>query len=323
MGSATQQACEIPLRPLEGGGTGLATFNWSGGRGGCSVARTDVFKGETLASKVDHYREAGSGIAGSASSARRSVDEPWWCIDDGVSVKFDGEAMVIRVVVADDDNLVRTGIVMILQSTSDIDVVGEATDGRGAVELARELQPDVVVMDVRMPLMSGVEATELIVSESREDPLVHVLALTTFHTEDAVYGAIQAGASGFVLKAAAPDELAMAVRAIAEGEAWLDPAVAKGVLADLAARPRSAGPGNQALTELTPREVEVLVEVAHGFSNGQIARRLFVGEATVKTHVSRVLMKLGLKDRAQAVGVAYRTGLVAPSDPPPPPRGVQ
>lgn len=225
--------------------------------------------------------------------------------------------MAIRVVVADDDGLVRAGIVLILELNSDIEVVGEAEDGRQAVGLAQDLQPDVVLMDVRMPVLGGIDATKAILAASREDPLVHVLVLTTFHTDEAVYGAIKAGASGFVLKAAAPDELALAVRAVAAGEAWLDPAVAKGLLDEFTARPEQTRIGQDTLAELTRREVEILVEMAHGFSNSEIADRLVVGEATVKTHVSRVLMKLGIRDRAQAVGVAYRARLVAPGDAPP------
>ena len=219
----------------------------------------------------------------------------------------------ITVVVADDDSLVRAGIVLILQAQPDIVVVGEASDGCRAVELARDLQPDVVLMDVRMPAMNGIEATEAIVAASRPDPLVRVLVLTTFHTDEAVYGAIRAGASGFVLKAAAPDELGLAVRAVAAGEAWLDPAVARGLLDELAARPTATSTHPGSLAELTPREAEVLVEVAHGFSNTEIARRLVVGEATVKTHVSRILMKLGVKDRGpgRRRGLSHRPGRAA------------
>jgi DNA-binding NarL/FixJ family response regulator len=223
--------------------------------------------------------------------------------------------MTIRVLLADDQPLVRAGIAMLLEAEPEIQVVAETDDGRHAVEAARRLQPDVVVMDVRMPGTDGVEATRQITadgfSEHPDDP-VKVLVLTTYHVDETVYAALRAGASGFLLKDAAPQDLAAAVRAVAAGEAWLDPAVARGLLREFAARPDTTGPTPDELRRLTAREREVLVLVAHGLSNAEISARLVVGEATVKTHLGRVLLKLGLRDRAQAVAAAYQSGLVKP-----------
>ncbi|MCI4066981.1 response regulator transcription factor [Micromonospora sp. R77] len=220
---------------------------------------------------------------------------------------------MIRVVLADDQPLVRSGIAMLLAAEPDIAVVGECADGAAAVDLARTLRPDVLLMDVRMPGTDGVAATGAITADdSGPGPVVRVLILTTYHVDDAVRAALRAGASGFVLKDAAPAELTMAVRAVAAGEAWLDPAVARSLLTDFAALGAPAGPGDADLARLTDREREVLVQVAHGLSNTEIARRLHIGEATVKTHLGRVLTKLGLRDRAQAVAAAYRTGLMPP-----------
>jgi DNA-binding NarL/FixJ family response regulator len=228
--------------------------------------------------------------------------------------------MTVRVMIADDQPLVRVGLVMLLDAEPDLDVVGEAGDGRAALELAARLRPDVVLMDVRMPDMDGVEATRRLTGDqfgSGADHLVKVIILTTYHVDDAVYAALRAGASGFLLKDAAPDELVAAIRAVASGEAWLDPPVARRLLRDFASRPDRSLPAPDQLRELTPREREVLVLVAHGLSNGEIADHLVVGNATVKTHLARILMKLGLRDRAQAVAAAYQTGLVRPGDDPP------
>jgi DNA-binding NarL/FixJ family response regulator len=219
--------------------------------------------------------------------------------------------VVIRVLLADDQPLVRAGLAMLLCAEPDVEVVGEAGDGVEAVELTRRLKPDVVLMDVRMPGMDGVTATRQLTA-GPEPSDARVLILTTYHVDEAVYSALRAGASGFLLKDAAPQELLYAVRAVAAGEAWLDPAVARGLLDDLARRPEPATPSPAALAELTAREQEVLVLMAHGLSNAEIARRLVVGDATVKTHVGRVLMKLGLRDRTQAVVAAYQSGLVVP-----------
>ncbi|MBO3103496.1 response regulator [Cellulomonas fengjieae] len=219
-------------------------------------------------------------------------------------------APVIRVLLADDQPLVRAGIAMLLSAEPGLEVVAQAEDGERAVALTRSLHPDVVLMDVRMPRMDGVEATRALVEDG--DGVVRVLVLTTYHVDDAVYAALRAGASGFLLKDAAPESLIAAVRAVADGDAWLDPVVAKGLLAEFAARPDPLRRSPGDLARLTPREREVLVLVAHGLSNTEIASRLFIGEATVKTHLGRVMVKLGLRDRAQAVAIAYRSGLVSP-----------
>lgn len=223
--------------------------------------------------------------------------------------------MSIRVLLVDDQPLVRGGLAMLLDSQSDIEVVGEGDDGAEAIEMATALQPDVVVMDVRMPRMDGVEATRRLTSDSFSiDPArtVKVLILTTYSLDETVYAALRAGASGFLLKEAVPAELTRAVRAIAAGDGWLDPAVTLRLLKEFAARPDSRIPTSAQLEQITPREREVLVLVAHGLSNSEIAEYLNISEGTVKTHYGRMLMKLGLRDRAQAVVTAYQTGLVKP-----------
>jgi DNA-binding NarL/FixJ family response regulator len=222
--------------------------------------------------------------------------------------------MKIRVLLADDQPLVRAGIAMLLSAETGIEVAAECSNGEEAVAQTRIHQPDVVLMDVRMPGVDGVEATRVITSDGfavLQDRPVKVLILTTYHVDDAVYGALRAGASGFLLKDAAPAELVMAVQAVAAGEAWLDPAVARRLLNDFGTRPqqRETPPDMRALTE---REREVLVLAAGGLSNTEIAGKLFIGEATVKTHLGRVLMKLGVRDRTQAVVAAYQSGLVVP-----------
>lgn len=226
---------------------------------------------------------------------------------------------MIRVLLADDEPLVRTGIAMILDAEDDIDVVDVVGDGRAAVLRARETAPDVVVMDVRMPVMDGVEATRRILDEQEPgSPQSGVLVLSTFHVDEAVHGALRAGASGFVLKDAAPDELVAAVHAVARGDAWLAPAVAKRLLAEFKGRPESLLPRGELMGRLTHREREVLILLAHGLGSRAMADHLFLSEATVKTHLNRILTKLGLHDRAGAVAVAYREGLVGPNDPMPP-----
>jgi DNA-binding NarL/FixJ family response regulator len=225
-----------------------------------------------------------------------------------------------RVLLADDEPLVRAGLAMLLDAENDLVVVGEADDGTQAVALAGHLHPHVVVMDVRMPRCDGVEATRQLVADefvSRTGVIVPVLILTTFNEDHAVYEALRAGASGFLLKNAAPRALADAIRAVAAGRAWLDPAVARLLLDEFAGRPDLSLPAPAELRHLTIRETEVLVLIAHGLSNAAIAAHLVVSEATVKTHVGRILMKLGLHDRAQAVATAYKTGLVRPGDAPP------
>ena len=218
----------------------------------------------------------------------------------------------LRVLVADDERLVRTGISMILAAEPDVDVVGMVDDGAAAVRLTEELAPDVVLMDVRMPVMDGIEATRAIVAGPSASTAV--LILTTYHVDEAVIAALRAGASGIVLKDAAPDELVSAIRALCAGEAWLDPAVARRLLTEFAHRPDPHLPTPAEIAQLTVREREVLRLVAHGLSNAEIAVHLIISENTVKTHVSRTLIKLGLRDRAQAVAVAYRRHLLGPDD---------
>jgi DNA-binding NarL/FixJ family response regulator len=218
----------------------------------------------------------------------------------------------VRVVVADDQHLVRTGFRMILESEDDIEVVGEAADGAKAVELCRRLGPDVVLMDVRMPTMDGIEATRRITASNGGPAGVRVLMLTTFDLDDYVYAALRNGASGFLLKDTPPEELVRAVRLIVGGDALLAPSVTRRLVAELAqTQPRPTPP--PAFGLLTSREREVLTLVARGLSNAEIAQELVVGETTVKTHVGRMLTKLGLRDRVQAVVMAYETGLVRPS----------
>jgi len=228
--------------------------------------------------------------------------------------------MAIRLVLADDDALVRAGIGMLLSAQPDLDVVAEVGDGAAAVEAVRRLRADVAVLDVRMPGMDGVEATRRLTGDAMTAALgrtVAVLVLTTFHVSEAVYAALRAGASGFVLKDAAPSELVSAIRAVAEGAAWLDPAVARQLIGEFARRPANVLPAPTEVAALTARERQVLVLMAHGMSNTEIARHLVVEAGTVKTHVSRILMKLGVRDRSQAVAVAYRSRLVGPDDPVP------
>lgn len=223
--------------------------------------------------------------------------------------------MTITVIIADDQPLVRAGISMLLAAESDIYVVGEASDGREALKLASALQPEVVVMDVRMPGMDGVAATRALTADdisSGPDQLTKVLVLTTFDDDESVYGALRAGASGFLLKHAAPTDLIAAVRKVAAGEAWIDPAVARKVITAVAGLSDFSQGASELIERLTPREREVLVLMAHGLSNAEIRDRLVLSEATVKTHVARVVMKTGSRDRTQAVVLAYQSGLVIP-----------
>ena len=218
--------------------------------------------------------------------------------------------MTIRVLVVDDEELVRTGLRLILDAEPDIGVVGTASDGRQAVAEVRRLCPDVVLMDIRMPGLDGLEATRRILTEP-DVPPCKVVILTTFDVDEHVYEALRAGASGFLLKDVPADQLAHAIRVAAAGEALLAPSVTRRLIAAFA-RPTAPGPVPVAgLGDLTPREVEVLTLLAEGLSNAEIATRLFVGEATVTTHVARILTKLGVRDRVQAVIAAFRSGLVS------------
>jgi DNA-binding NarL/FixJ family response regulator len=217
---------------------------------------------------------------------------------------------VIRVLLADDQALVRSGFQMILASQPDIEVVGEAEDGRRAIDLTNRLVPDVILMDVRMPVLDGLEATRRLVELGTS---ARILILTTFDLDEYVYAAIRAGASGFLLKDVRPSQLVDAIRVVADGEALLAPAVTKRLLERFAATLPTPEERAPALATLTDRERDVLELVASGLSNSEIAERLFLGETTVKTHVSSLLRKLGLRDRVQAVVLAYEAGLVRPA----------
>ena len=217
---------------------------------------------------------------------------------------------MLRVLIADDEALVRGGFRMILEAQADLEVVGEAADGQQALARARELAPEVVLMDIRMPAMDGLEATRRLVSGSPTPP--KVVMLTTFDLDQYVYQAMKVGASGFLLKTAPPSELAAAVRAVVGGEVLLAPPITRRLVEQFVRRPPPGQDLPPNLRALTAREVEVLRLVAGGLSNAEIARVLFLGEATVKTHLNRVLAKLGLRDRVQAVVLAYETGLVIP-----------
>ena len=217
--------------------------------------------------------------------------------------------MSIRVLIADDQELVRAGFSMILDRQPNIEVVGEAADGADAVDRARELRPDVVLMDLRMPVMDGVEATRRICA-LHLDPGPRVLILTTFDDDESVYSSLRAGASGFLLKDTPPAELADAVRLVADGQSLLAPRVTRRVIERFVQHlPADAELARRA-SELTHREREVLALIANGLSNGQIAARLILGEATIKSHVSHILGKLGARDRAQAVAIGYEVGLL-------------
>lgn len=214
---------------------------------------------------------------------------------------------MIQVLIADDQAMVRSGLRLILETENDIEVVAEAENGEEAVRLSRRERPDVVLMDVRMPVMDGLEATRQITSQVEE---TRVIVLTTFDLDEYVYGALRAGASGFLLKDAEADQLVDAIRVIASGDAIIAPSITKRLISEFAERPQSRQVTG--LEELTDRELEVLRLVAKGLSNAEIAEELFVSETTVKTHVSHVLSKLQLRDRVQAVVAAYESGLITP-----------
>jgi DNA-binding NarL/FixJ family response regulator len=219
--------------------------------------------------------------------------------------------MSIRILIADDQSLVRTGFRMILDAEPDLDVVGEAVDGREAVDKAKAAKPDVILMDIRMPELDGIEATRRIVADGGEEA-PKILMLTTFDLNEYVYEALRAGASGFLLKDVPAEQLADGVRVVAAGEALLAPSVTRRLLAEFAqVRPRDAAPP-PAFDDLTPRELEVFRLIARGLSNAEVAQELIVSETTVKTHVARVLMKLSLRDRIQAVVLAYESGIIQP-----------
>jgi RNA polymerase sigma factor (sigma-70 family) len=216
---------------------------------------------------------------------------------------------MIRVLLADDQHLVRAGFRVLLASEPDIEVVGEAIDGEEAVAIARELKPDVVLMDIRMPGLDGLEATRRLAGDESLSE-VRVLILTTFASDEHVFEALRAGASGFMVKDTEPIELLQAVRVVARGDALLSPSVTRRLIAEFVAQPERQRVTPKALDDLTPREREILAYVGRGMSNQQIAETLVISPATAKTHVSRVMMKLAAHDRAQLVVLAYETGLV-------------
>ncbi len=217
--------------------------------------------------------------------------------------------MTIRVVIADDQGMVRSGFSTLLNSEPDIEVIGEAVNGQEAIARAAQLRPDVMLMDVRMPVLDGLQATREITTMPGAPK---VLVLTTFDLDDYVYQALRWGASGFLLKDASARELADAVRVVAAGDALLSPGVTRRLISEFARMGAPRGPSRDNLDGLTERECEVLALVARGMSNAEIAGRLVVAEQTIKTHVSRILMKLGLRDRTQAVVLAYESGLIQP-----------
>jgi len=219
--------------------------------------------------------------------------------------------MTIRVLLVDDQALVRAGFRVLLEAAPDIEVVGEAENGTRAIELAKELHPDVILMDIRMPEVDGLEATRQILAAEAADP-PRILVLTTFDADEYVYEALRIGASGFLLKDTDPEQLIEGVRVVASGEALLSPSVTRRLIREFAARPEVRRAHPEALSALTERELEILTLVAQGLSNDEIATTLFISPATSKTHVSRVMMKLHARDRAQLVVMAYEAALVIP-----------
>jgi DNA-binding NarL/FixJ family response regulator len=215
----------------------------------------------------------------------------------------------VRVLLVDDDDLMRAGLEAVLSSDATVDVVGEASDGRRALEQVRAHRPDVVLMDVRMPDLDGIAATREVVAAF---PSAKVVILTTFEQDDYIFGALNAGASGFLLKRTSPEALIAAIHTVAAGDSLLSPSVTRRVIERVAQQPTAEIPLDQRLAHLTPREREVLEQVARGLSNGEIAAALVIEESTVKTHVKRILMKLRLRDRVQAVIFAYESGLTRP-----------
>jgi DNA-binding NarL/FixJ family response regulator len=223
---------------------------------------------------------------------------------------------VIRVMVVDDQPLVRAGLTMVVNTEDDIAVIAEAADGQDALIQARIHRPDVILMDVCMPGLDGVAATRAVISEgltAQNGQPIKVIILTTYEIEEAVTSALRAGAVGFLLKAAAPAEIVAAIRAVVAGEGWLDHRVTLSIIADIARQPEQHTPTPAQMAQLTRREREVLALLAKGLSNAEVAKHLFISEYTVKTHVARLMAKLDVREKAQAVAVAYQSGLVQPS----------
>jgi DNA-binding NarL/FixJ family response regulator len=223
---------------------------------------------------------------------------------------------MIRVLLADDQALIRSGIRSLLDAEDDIEVVGEAVDGRQAVALAAEYQPDIALVDIQMPVLDGIEATRQIVADERLEN-VRVVILTNFGLDEYIFRALRAGAAGFLLKDMEPTELLQALRVVMRGDSLLSPAVTRSLISEFVARPPDAVAA-AGMEELTNREREVVALVAHGLSNDEIAATMVLSPATAKTHVSRAMIKLGARDRAQLVVFAYQAGLVSPRDPAPP-----
>jgi DNA-binding NarL/FixJ family response regulator len=218
------------------------------------------------------------------------------------------QVVTINILLADDDELTRTGLRLIIDSDPDLSVVGEATDGQEAIHFARALGPDVVVMDIRMPRLDGLEATRQILEAGGERP--RILILTTFELDEYVFGALRAGAGGFLLKRSSPEDLTEAIKVVAAGESLLAPSVTRRLIQEFVQLATPPTIPASSLDVLTQREREVLILVGRGLSNSELSAHLYISEATVKTHIKRILMKLGLRDRVQAVVVAYETGLI-------------
>ena len=282
---------------VEGGGHGLVGMR----------ERVRVFGGELHAGPRARGRLRGrreTAPAGRGGGGARRLDSR--------PRPHGGARMSVRILIADDQALVRAGFKMILDAEDDLDVVGEAVDGLQAVEMCRRLKPDVVLMDIRMPELDGIEATRRVVTAAGDDAPVRVLMLTTFDLNEYVYEALRAGASGFLLKDVPPEQLAAGIRVVAGGEALLAPSITKRLIQEFAEVAPAMPEPPQGMDELTARELEVFKLVARGLSNAEIAAELIVSETTVKTHVARMLMKLGLRDRVQAVVLAYEHGVAIP-----------
>lgn len=250
-----------------------------------------------------------TGLLVEPSVVHRRVSRPWGGQSDIRPSPWDTvSAMAVRVLIVDDQSMIRAGFASLLDAQEGIEVVGAAEDGSGITDAVRRTRPDVVLMDIRMPKVNGLEATRMVLEMPGEHP--KILMLTTFDADEYVFSALRAGASGFLLKDAAPEELIHAVRVVAEGQALLSPQITRTLIADYAGRPAAVRQEKTLLNALTERELDVMALVARGCSNSEIAAQLHLAEQTVKTHVSRILGKLHLRDRTQIVVTAYESGLV-------------